>query len=489
MLVALAFMAALGGQGSAFLHVSGTKIRTQDGVEVKFHGINVPSLEWAVAGEHVLESIDVALDKWGANLVRVPLSQDRWFGKAPDSKDDGASYRKLVDEVVAKVSSKGKHVLLDLHWSDGGVWGQDIGQHTLPDAHSLQFWKDCGKHFANYPAVIFDLYNEPIEATWDIWRDGGPVSETFQGKKLSYQAVGMQTILDAIRATGAKNVVLAGGLGYASRLDGIPTHLLADRTGYGVIYANHFYPGWEGVASWEKRVTEASRTLPILVGEFGGDAQSLPLDYPKRRVAQVLDVLKNHNWSWCAWCMHPAASPCLIADWTYKPTEYFGELVMQALKGKDVPIPGRQTTTEDKVVYDDSLKHEFQSWSSALVDLASATAHSGSHGIKVDASAGQQLQLGTVPFDGMPYKAITLWVNGGAIGGQKLVLTANIMDAGQTPVPLPELRAGEWAKVEISFNDLGIAGQDAVKSFTLRSANGAALPTYFVDDIVVEGNH
>lgn len=489
MLIALAIVAALSGPGSAFLHVSGTRILDQDGTEVKFHGINVPSLEWTAAGEHVLESIDVAMDKWGANLVRVPLSQDRWFGKAPDSRDDGSAYRKIVEAVVSRVTAKGKHVLLDLHWSDGGVWGQDIGQHSLPDAHSLQFWKECGKQFANSPAVLFDLYNEPIEASWDIWRNGGQVSEQFQGKKLTYRAVGMQTLLDTIRAAGAKNVVLAGGLGYASRLDGIFTHRLADRTGYGVVYSNHFYPGWESVESWEKRVGEASRTLPILVGEFGGDAQSLPLDFPKRRVAQVLAVLKARNWNWCAWCMHPAASPCLIADWSYKPTEYFGELVLQALAGKSVPIPGRQIETEDKVVYDDSLQHGFQSWSSAHIDLASSTAHSGAHGIKVDAQAGQQVQLGTVPFDAMPYRAISFWVNGGAIGGQKLTLTANIMDSAGTHVPLPILKAGEWTLVEVPFTSLGIAGQEGVKSFTLRSADGSALPTYFVDDAVLKGKH
>jgi hypothetical protein len=489
MLVALAFLAATTGLRSANLHVSGTRILGPDGAEVKFHGINVPSLEWTAVGDHVTESIGVALDKWGANLVRVPLSQDRWFGKAPDSKDDGTSYRKIVDEVVSMVSARGKHVLLDLHWSDGGVWGQDIGQHTLPDAHSLQFWRDCGKHFANVPAVIFDLYNEPIEASWNVWRDGGQVSETFQGKKLNYHAVGLQTLLDAIRETGAKNVVLAGGLGYASRLDGIPTHLLVDKTGHGVIYANHFYPGWEGYESWEKRVTAAARTLPLLIGEFGADPGSVPLDFPKRRVAQVLSVLKIHNWSWCAWCMHPAATPCLITDWSYKPTEYFGDLVLAALRGENVPIPGRQIKAEDHTVFDGSLKNQFQSWSSAKVDLAASTSHSDSHGIKVDAEVGQQLQLGTVPFDGMPYRAISFWVNGGAIGGQKLVLRANIMDAAQTPVALPELKPAEWTHVEITFVDLGIAGQEGVKSFTLRSANGAALPTYFIDDIVIQGNH
>ena len=489
MIGAAALFFALAGPSSIPLHVSGTKILDPAGKEFRFHGINICSLEWDVNGDHILQSIPVALDKWGANLVRIPLSEDRWFGKAQDSKDDGTGYRALVDSVVGEVADRGKHVLLDLHWSNGGTWGQDISQHALPDTGSLAFWKSCGKRFANNPAVLFDLYNEPIEASWDVWRNGGMLTENFQGRKLTYQAVGMQTLLDAIRAQGAKNVVLAGGLGYSSRLDGIITHKLVDKTGQGVIYANHFYPGWESVESWEKRVVTASQTLPILIGEFGADPQSLPLDYPRRRVAQVLAVLKKHDWNWCAWCMHPGASPCLIADWTYKPTEYFGALVLATLKGQDVPIPPRLTITSDKSVYDGKLEHEFQSWSSAKVDLLSLPAHSGKHSIQVDTAAGQQLQLGTVPFDGQPYRAISFWIQGGKEGGQRLEMTANIMDAGQKSVPLPALKAGEWVRVEVPFDSLGIAGKEGVKSFTLHSANGGAAPTYFVDDIEILGRH
>lgn len=487
MIGAVALLFAAVGMRSTPLHISGTKIVGADGKEIRFHGINVCSLEWSVAGEHVETSIPTALDKWGANLVRVPLSQDRWFGKSPDSKDNGARYQRIVDGVVAQVATRGKHILLDLHWSDCNEWGRNIGQHALPDNGSLKFWKDCAKRYANNPAVIFDLYNEPIEAPWDVWRNGGQVTETFQDKKFTYQAVGLQTLLEAIRGVGAKNLILAGGLGYSSRLDGILTHRLVDKSGQGVVYANHFYPGWEGVDSWEKRIVAVEKKLPLIIGEFGGDPKSLPLDFPKRRVAQVLAVLKKHDWNWCAWCMHPAASPCLIKDWTYAPTEYFGALVLKALRGQSVPIPPRETTESDKSVYDDKLEHEFQSWSSAKVNMDATTAHSGSHSIQVDAQSGQQLQLGTIPFDGQPYKAISLWMNGGTTGGQKLVLSANVMDTAQKSVPIPTLTPGKWTHIVVSFSSLGIATKDAVKSFTLRAANGGSTSTYYVDDIVIQG--
>jgi endoglucanase len=65
--------------------------------------------------------------------------------------------------------------------------------------------------------VFFDLYNEPRlatdatdspDATWNLWRNGGP--STVDGT--TYQFVGMQALVDRIRATGANNVIVAGGL-------------------------------------------------------------------------------------------------------------------------------------------------------------------------------------------------------------------------------------------------------------------------------------
>ncbi len=134
--------------------------------------------------------------------------------------------------------------MLDLHWSDGGEWGQNIGQHVMPDRNSLAFWKDVASVYKDHPAVIFDLYNEPHNVTWDVWQHGGKVSEKGKdGQKRDFEAVGMQAMLDTVRATGAKNVVIVGGLDWAYDLSGfLEGYRLDDRGGHGIVYANHSYP-------------------------------------------------------------------------------------------------------------------------------------------------------------------------------------------------------------------------------------------------------
>jgi hypothetical protein len=301
-----------------------------------------------------MASVDAALNVWHAKLIRLPMDQDRWFGKGvvnqfmpPGSAgqmpvtDGGASYRKLVDSVVKKISSHNCYVLLDLHWSDADQWGQNIGQHVMPDDNSLAFWKDMAARYANNPAVFFDLYNEPHDVSWDVWQHGGDIDEHNQeasrGLHVQYHSPGMQAMLNTVRSTGAKNVVIAGGTDWAYDLSGLLTgHALIDPNGYGVMYATHIYP-WK--KDWDTHVTPAAEHYPVYVGEVGCNPwrQGDPA-YQKVDTAvwapQVMDYINDHDFNWTAWSFHPGAAPCLITGWDYQPTSYWGAYVKAALAGE-----------------------------------------------------------------------------------------------------------------------------------------------------------
>jgi len=333
------------------LKVVGTQVLNSKGEPVILRGVNCASMEWTSDGQgHIVESVRVAIDDWHVNHIRLPLAQDRWFGKAPEQKDEGKAYRALVKEVVDLCASKGWYIILDLHWSDVGEWGANIGQHSMPDENSLAFWKDLAPVYANHPAVIYDLYNEPHDVTWDIWLSGGAVTDRPNNRRggtpKTFQAVGMQTLLDAVRATGAKNVIIAGGLNWAYDFDGIlDGRQLKDPNGNGVIYANHVYNNkGHGVEVWIARMEQATAKLPVIVSEFGGSGG------PNRRVGRfggpapanptgddwllhVMQVIQDHNWAWTAWDFHPQAGPTLISGWDYTPTPDFGVFIKQMLVG------------------------------------------------------------------------------------------------------------------------------------------------------------
>ncbi len=334
------------------LHVADKHLADSVGKRVRLRGVNVASLEWSTNGEgHVLDTLRVATHDWHSNIVRLPLSQDRWMGKATDQHGDAAPYRKLVAAAVEACENNSSYAILDLHWSDAGVWGKQIGQHKMPDTNSIAFWKEVAAAYKNRSSVIFDLYNEPHNVTWDVWKKGGEIDEKDEktGEVTRYTGVGMQALLDTVRATGAKNVVIAGGLDWAYDMSGfLQGNTLQDASGNGVVYANHTYPfKGDAFVTWQRKIRFAASQIPVIVSEFGPVPKK---NDPNRDewIRQVLQELKDTDLDWTAWDMHPGASPCLISGWDYKPTDFFGTYVKQALEGKLAPYTVPDTAGDRK---------------------------------------------------------------------------------------------------------------------------------------------
>jgi hypothetical protein len=330
------FIVAVNGlkAASPALRVVGSQLRTVAGdCPVVLKGVNVAGLEWSDTGDgpgpshnDPNDTVNEAFTNWNANFVRLPLCQDRWFVTAPSQRDSGAWYQGMVDTIVNLAYSRGCYVGLDLHWSDAGGWGTYIGQHKLPDDNSAVFWASVAARYANHPAVLFDLYNEPKSVTWAQWRNGGTVSEVagdnpsiaYNG---SYHSPGMQGMLDAVRGAGAGNICIIGGLDWAFDLTGINSNALADSpSSRGLMYAAHIYP-WKSTP-WDNFVTNPAAGKPVIVSEFGQSNTD-----PAGWTAGCISWANARGFSYSAWDMHTTACPCVISNWSFTPTSWEGAAV------------------------------------------------------------------------------------------------------------------------------------------------------------------
>jgi hypothetical protein len=343
--------------------VIGTALQDESGRAVRLRGVNLPGLEWSEGRPELAEAVDHAVSAWGAGAIRLPLSQDRWFGRAVGQSDGGAAYRQAVDGLVARATGRGAYVVLTLQWSNGGRWEQDgglVGQHCMPDEHSRAFWSDVAARYANRNGVVFGLFNEPYEVTPSVWRDGGRVVERGWRRPdpaggfdllttcadrapngagweslgaWEYDSPGMQGLVDAVRAVGARQLLLVGGLTFAYDLEAaLSAGLLADDN---LVYDVHLYPGVSSVKDWDAAWLRATERVPVWVGEwgceYGGDNGLIACgDQPDSQVCPspwartALRVLDERGLSWTAWSFNPEAAPALVAPtgaWTdYLPT-------------------------------------------------------------------------------------------------------------------------------------------------------------------------
>lgn len=305
-----------------------------DDKPVWLQGVNVVSLEWSVGGEKVLKSALVAIEDWKANTIRLPVKEEYWFGRTAGQKDGGKSYRELVNQVITLAANRGAYVVLDLH------------RFRAPKEAHVEFWKDAAATYKNHPAVLFDLFNEPHGISWEVWRNGGFVTEksepadTDESAKAApgFQSPGMQRMLEAVRETGAHNIVIAGGLDWAYDLSGIANGFaLTEKGGHGIVYSTHIYP-WK--RDWAGKVLLVADKHPIFVGEVGADIKKMTFIPAEAQedaatwVPEMLGLIQKHKLHWTAFSFHPKASPVMITGWDYTPTPYWGAFAKEALSGK-----------------------------------------------------------------------------------------------------------------------------------------------------------
>jgi hypothetical protein len=317
------------------LRVKGNKIFSNNGKQVRLMGVNRAGLEWDAKDDMIVKCVKEACDDWKCNIVRIPVSQDRWFGFGPEQqKDDitGESYRRVVDEIAEALHERKKYMLLDLHWNNMNLWGQHDDQHKMPDMNSLLFWKNAASRYKNHPAVLFSLYNEAHSVSWEVWKNGGNVKE---GNK-TYYSPGYQKIVDTIRKLGAKNIVVIGGLDWAFTLEELcDGYEIDDRGGNGIIYDSHVYP-WKPL-DWDTYVAKAAAKYPVIIGEFGHYGDDAKPEEGKQRLKsgewmpRLMDWIDKNQFHFTAWCFHADCGPDLIINWDNEPTEFSGVYVRDYL--------------------------------------------------------------------------------------------------------------------------------------------------------------
>lgn len=326
----------------SLLHVVGNRLHDEQGNEVWLQGVNAGGLETLPQDTQPIKSTVVAIEDWHANCIRLPMNEAFWYGKSPYQKDGGAGYRDIIDQIITLAANRGAYVAIDLH------------RFRAPKQEHADFWKEFATLYKDHPAVLFDVFNEPHGISWEVWRNGGFVgtkegtdesaflTEEEKKKNQGFDSVGIQGLVDAVRSTGAKNIIIAGGMSWCNDLSGITQgYALDDRHGNGIMYSWHTYH-WH--KDWEQKMLATSEKYPIFLGEVGADVTKFSFipaadqEDPYTWVPDMLGFIQKHKLNWTGWCFHPKSSPIMISDWKYAPTPFWGKFAKEALEGKQFEL-------------------------------------------------------------------------------------------------------------------------------------------------------
>jgi endoglucanase len=321
------------------LHVSGNQLVDSNGQPVVLHGVDRSGTEFMCVQKGTIfdgpvntAAIDVMKAK-GIDVVRVPLNEACWNGDSyVNPAASGANYQNAIKAFVQRLNAAGMNVILDLHWTDGTYTGpasacsssEAVCQKPMPDqAGAIPFWTSVANTFKGNDSVIFDLFNEPYPdqlyqgnttEAWNCWLHGGSACPGF-----SYQVAGMQDLVNAVRSTGANNVLMLGGLTWSNDLDGWLAHEPSDPDhNLAASWHSYNFNACSTESCWNSQIAPVIAKVPLIAGEIGEN------DCSDTYLTPLMNWLNSKGASYLAWTWNSdfncATGPGLITSYSGAPT-------------------------------------------------------------------------------------------------------------------------------------------------------------------------
>jgi hypothetical protein len=351
-------------QSSGPYTVKGNQILDSKGSPYLFHGVGRDSLEYDCTGDGFFDSQHLSymgyghngngITYWDANTVRLPVTEGYWFNAFAPKKCTPAIYQQFIKNTVDALTKLNLNVIIDLQWTDAG--GQATGggaAWSMPDSDSVKFWTQVATTYASYSNVVFELFNEPHPTLgdWKCWQTGCAITGDSSYvvdcncmQTWSYQAVGMQALVNAVRGAGANNLVLVAGMDWGYDLSGIVQNPI---TGSNVVYDTHPYPYQEKQPStWDASFGNISKTYPVISAENG------QYDCATNYMSRLFAYFDAHSIGWVGWAWaisgsSPCGYPQLITDFNGTPAPNTGVLIYQYLTSyaNNTLLPGPISST------------------------------------------------------------------------------------------------------------------------------------------------
>ena len=272
------------------LHTEGRFFKDPEGNTVVLRGVALPDvkqLDLERPGMNVRQMMDRVSDPdeaFYARVVRLTVYPETWL---PDPESYLADH---LRPAVAHAKERGLYAIIDWH---------EISDVAPIAERTLEFWEQVAPVFADDEHVLYELFNEPMDAEnadWSRWKDAA------------------QPWVDAIRAAAPETIVLIGGPFWSQQIGGAATDPFV---GDNLAYVGHVYPIIDRhVWSESGPLAQVAAVHPLMITEWGfrndggeiwnGTADSFGLP--------VKSFIESHRLSWTAWCADNSWAPIMFDD-------------------------------------------------------------------------------------------------------------------------------------------------------------------------------
>lgn len=245
-------------------------------------------------------------DDWNVNIVRAAMGVDPngAYLEKPDFAIE--KMKAVIDAAIAA----DLYVIIDWH------------SHKLHLDEAKIFFAEMAKTYGKHPHVIYELYNEPIDDTWE------------EVKAYS------EAIITEIRKHDPDNIILVGSPTWSQDLHLVAQNPILNQEN--IMYVLHFYAGTHKESLRNRAEAVLKTGLPVFVSECAGMEASGDGAIDQASWNSWLDWMESKKVSWIAWsiadkdetCSMLLPSAAATGSWTPAQIKPWGQQVRETLKNK-----------------------------------------------------------------------------------------------------------------------------------------------------------
>jgi hypothetical protein len=245
-----------------------------------------------------LAQIRQMADSWCANTVRIQAAPGNLYTNPDNLTAVNPAFVSVLNQEVTYAWKLGLNVVLTAQTEKFPHGSAE------PTMRTAKYWAYLGRYYQGKQDLIFDIFNEPrylastTAQTWNVWRNGDP--------HLGY--IGMNTLVDDIRADGVRRLLWVEGPDFASTLARVPAYAMSRP--FDVVYDIHHPAGPHTAQQWTSTFGTLARTAPVVIGEWAQYATPASVCWrlgagTAGRVSGFLAYLRQRQIGLIAWTLKP----------------------------------------------------------------------------------------------------------------------------------------------------------------------------------------
>lgn len=285
------------------LQVKGTQLCSESGQPVTLRGV---SFGWHNIWPRFYnkKAVKWLKDDWHATVVRAAMGI-----MIEDNYLENPEFALQRVETVVKAAIKANvYVIVDWH------------SHKLLKDDAVKFFSSMAEKYGKYPHVIWEIFNEPVDDSWDALKD--------------YSTA----VIKAIREKDPDNIILVGCPHWDQDI-----HLVAESPLRGfsnIMYTVHFYAATHKDQLRNRMEDAVKKGVPVFVSESAAMEASGngPLDEVEWK--KWIDTMERLGISWVNWSLSDKDETCSMllprakpdGGWADDVIKKWGKMVREQLR-------------------------------------------------------------------------------------------------------------------------------------------------------------